>query len=117
MEKDKDLVVLNAQADDMQPEDDQFTVRFSKPYAFEGKTYTEVDLSGMEDLSAEDMIAAEKYLTRNGGVSATPELSIAYVCFIAANASGLPIEFYRRLSPKDVIKVKNRVTSFFYAED
>ena len=29
-----------------------------KPYQFEDKTYTEFDLSGMERLTAEDMIAA-----------------------------------------------------------
>ena len=91
-------------------------VRFGKPYQFEGKTYQEVDLSGMVDLTAEDMIAADRYLSRNGNVSVMPEMSVEYACFIAARAASLPVEFFRRLSPKDAMKVKNRVTNFIYGE-
>lgn len=92
-------------------------VKFSKPYAFEGKTYKEIDLSGLDNLTAEDMIAADKYLNRNGNVSVMPELSIEYSCFIASKATDLPVEFFRRLPPKDAIKIKNRVTNFFYGEE
>ena len=92
-------------------------VKFNKPYHFEGKTYNEIDLSKLEDLTAEDMIAADKYLTRSGTVSVMPEMSLEYSCFIASRATDLPVEFFRRLPPKDAIKVKNRVTSFFYGED
>ena len=91
-------------------------VHFGRPYQFEGKTYHEVDLSGMDDLTAEDMIAADRYLSRNGNVSVMPEMSVEYACFIAARASALPVEFFRRLSPRDAMKVKNRVTNFIYGE-
>ena len=83
----------------------------------EGKDYTEVDLSGMDDLSAEDMIAADRYLTRSGSFSVMPEMTLEYACFIATRAAKQPIEFFRGLPPKDALKVKNRVTSFFYSED
>mgnify|MGYP001103222113 CR=1 FL=1 len=76
-----------------------------------------VDLSGMDDLSAEDMIAADRYLTRSGSFSVMPEMTLEYACFIAARAAKQPIEFFRGLPPKDALKVKNRVTSFFYSED
>lgn len=92
-------------------------VKFSKTYRFEGKDYTEVDLSGMDDLSAEDMIAADRYLTRSGSFSVMPEMTLEYACFIAARAAKQPIEFFKGLPPKDALKVKNRVTSFFYSED
>lgn len=92
-------------------------VKFSKPYTFEGKTYTEIELSGLETLTAKDMVDAENWLTRNGTVSALPEMSMQYANFIAARASGQPIEFFEGLSPKNAIKVKNRVTNFFYGED
>ena len=51
---------------------------------------------------------------RAGGV---PEMTLEYACFIAARAAKQPIEFFRGLPPKDALKVKNRVTSFFYSED
>jgi len=92
-------------------------LKFSKPYHFEDKTYTELDLSGLDSLTAEDMIAADKYLSRNGNFSVMPEMSLEYACFVASKATDLPIEFFRRLPPKDAIKVKNRVTNFFYGEE
>ena len=57
-------ILTNAQEDESST-----LVKFSKAYRFEGKDYTEVDLSGMDDLSAEDMIAADRYLTRSGSFS------------------------------------------------
>lgn len=92
-------------------------VKFSKPYSFEGKTYTEIDLSGMENLSAEDMVAAEKFLFKSGIISPMPDMTVEYVCFIANKASDLPVEFFKGLHPKDMNRVKNKVTSFFYGED
>mgnify|MGYP000265911087 CR=1 FL=1 len=92
-------------------------IDLGKPYKFEGQTYSEIDLSGLDSLTAEDMIAAEKHLMRTGVFSPLPEMTVEYVQFIAARASGQPVEFFKGLPPKDAIKVKNRVTSFFYGED
>ena len=92
-------------------------VRFSKPYHFEGESYTEIDLGGIEDLSAKDMIAAEKYLAKSGTISPIPEMTMEYIGFIANRATGKPIEFFKGLPPKDAVRVKNKVSSFFYGED
>lgn len=92
-------------------------VKFPKPYEFEHKTYTEIDLAGMDDLTAEDMITAEKFLNRSGVFSPIPEVSVEYVCFIASKASGQPIEFFKGLPPKAMTRVKNKVTGFFYGEE
>ena len=62
MEKDKigaaeraDMEAMEAQAraeggEDTEPED--LVLRFGKPYKFGGQEYTEVDLSGLEDVTA-----------------------------------------------------------------
>ena len=92
-------------------------VKFAKPFKFEGQNYTEIDLSGLENLNAQDMCAAEKHLNRSGMFSPLPEMTAEYVCFIAGMASGQPIEFFKALPPKEFIKVKNRVSNFFYGED
>ena len=55
---------------------------FSKPYIFEGKEYTYLDLAGLNDLKASDMIEGQKYLGQSGEFTATPELSMSYICFI-----------------------------------
>ena len=97
-------------------DEEALIVRFGKPYMFEGKEYTEVDLSGLEDLTAEDMIAANKYMSRGGNFSVMSEMTVEYACFIASQASGLPVEFFRRLPIKSAAKVTNRVTNFIYSE-
>lgn len=97
--------------------ENELIVKLSKSYKFEGKTYDSIDLSGMEDLTAADMIAAQKVLDRSGSFSFNPELSLEYACIIASKATSQPIEFYHGLRPKDALKIKNRVTGFFYKED
>lgn len=94
-----------------------YIVVFNKPYTFEDETYEKIDLSGLDDLTAADMIAANKVLDRSGSATFLPEMSLEYACIIAARATKLPIEFFKGLHPKEAIKVKNRVTSFFYGTD
>lgn len=98
-------------------EEISYIVTFKKPYSFEGESYTQVDLSGLEELSAADMIAVNKKIERGGTVNILPEMSLEYACLISARASGKPIEFFKGLPPKDALKVKNCVTSFLYGED
>ena len=98
-------------------DEDSLVVELKKPYTFEGETYTKLDLSGLETLTAEDMIAASNYLTRKGNLSPTQEMNIEYVMFVASRATGKPVEFFRQLPVRDAIKVKNRVTNFFFGED
>ena len=92
-------------------------MKFSKPYSFEGKTYTEINLAGLDNLTAEDMIAAEKYTNRAGIISPIPDMAMEYICFIAGKTSGQPVEFFKGLPPKDATRLKNKVSSFFYGED
>lgn len=86
----------------------------TKPYMFEGTEYTEVDLSGLDNIRAKDMIEAEKIYGRSGGFSFIPEMSMEYALVIATKASKHPIEFYQGLPPRDAMRVKNKVTNFFF---
>lgn len=96
---------------------DERKVKFGKPYIFDGTTYTELDLSRINDLTSRDMIEAEKRLNRTGDVSLVKEMTLEYALFIAAKATNLPIEFFYDLRPSDALKVKNRVQVFFYGAD
>lgn len=99
------------------PADPDSYVRFSKPYPFEGSVYAGIDLGGIERITAKDMIEAEKYLAKSGIISPIPEMTMEYIGFIGNRATGQPIEFFKGLPPKDAIKVKNKVSGFFYGED
>ncbi len=92
-------------------------IKFAKPYTFEDETYDGVDLSGIEDLSARDMITVQRKLDRTGAVSALPEMSMEYALTFASMGSKLPVEFFEGLPPREAMKVKNRVTLFFYGAE
>ena len=98
-------------------EENTYLIVFKKPFVFEGASYDSVDLSGLEELSAADMIAVNKTIERGGTVNVLPEMSLEYACLISSRASGKPVEFFKALPPKDALKVKNRVTNFLYGED
>jgi hypothetical protein len=97
--------------------DEETIVKLSKPYTFEGETISEIDFSGLEDISANDMIKANKVLATSGQVTVLPENDLLYCLIIASNATKYPVEFYKALKPRDAIKVKNKVTSFFFGEE
>lgn len=97
--------------------EDDLVVKFTRAYNFEGELIKEVDLSGMDDLSANDMIKANKVLNASGNATVLPEMALEYTLVIASYASKKPIEFFKALRPKDAIKIKNKVTSFFFGEE
>lgn len=105
-------------ADEDEEDEDSLVIKFKKPYKFEGKEYTEIDLSGLEDLSASDMIAVNKIMNRsNPGIDVMPEVSLEYACNLAAKATKQPIEFFTNLPPKQAMKVKNRVMGFLFGSE
>lgn len=114
---DKDKVInVKRPKDDITEIQHEAVIRLSQKYIFEDKEYEEIDLSGLEDMTANDMIAANKVLEKSGSFSFLPEMSLEYACIISARATKMPVEFFKSLHPKDAIKVKNKVTSFFYGE-
>ena len=103
--------------EDTEPED--LVLRFGKPYKFGGQEYTEVDLSGLEDVTAGVLenvgkIAAKK----NPGMNpALQEMSLTFCTYLAQRVAKLPLEFFTGLPAKEAIKLKALVTNFLYAGD
>ena len=98
-------------------EHNEYIIRFSKPYTFEEETVSEIDISGIEGLTAADMIAVQKQMTKGGTVDALPEMSLQYACIVAARVTKRPIEFFTGLPARDAIKLKNKVTGFIFGAD
>ncbi len=73
-------------------------------------------MSGMEDITAADMIAVSRKLSSRGNIDFLQENSMEYAVEIAARATGRPLEFFYGLKPADAIKVKRCVTGFLYAQ-
>lgn len=95
-------------------EADSMILTFAKPYQFEGQTYNEVDLSGMEDTTGGDLSAVGKILTKKGIVAPVPEMTMEFSQYMAARVSRLPVEFFMGLPSREAIKLKNLVTGFLY---
>lgn len=108
---------ITTAAETQKQEENKYLIKFRKPFIFEDETYKEIDLSGLEDLSARDMIQAQRTMERSGSINVLPEMSLEYACIFASKATKIPVEFFQALPPKEAIKVKNKVTNFFYGED
>lgn len=107
-----------AESEDTESEEENLTIQLKKPYLFEGKEYTEIDLTSLDDMTAADMIALEnQYTKRNPGINVMPEVRVEYAMMMAARATKLPIEFFNRLPQKEAVKVKNRVMGFLFGSD
>lgn len=99
-------------------EEESLVIKLRKPYQFERKEYTEIDLSGLEELTAADMIALEnQYDRKSPGINVMPEVKVGYAVMMAARAAKLPVEFFNGLPPKEAMKVKNRVMGFLFGSD
>ena len=98
---------------------EDLVLRFGKPYKFGGQEYTEVDLSGLEDVTAGMLenvgkIAAKK----NPGMNpALQEMSLTFCTCLAQRVAKLPLEFFTGLPAKEAIKLKAMVTNFLYGGD
>lgn len=87
-------------------------IQLSREYRFEGEKVSELDLTGLEDLTGADMITIGRMMKRRGNADASPELTMEFAFFVAMQATGRPLEFFYGLNMKDSMKVKNRVNYF-----
>lgn len=94
-------------------------IKLSQAYQFDGREITEIDLSGLKNVTMKDYNSVRTYLTNKGVVvpanmaEMDPLVANAY----AAIASHLPFEFFDELNIKDGYKVKNKVMGFIYATE
>ena len=104
-------------AEDTEPED--LVLRFAKPYKFGGMEYIEVDLSGLEDVTAGTLESVGKIVAKkNPGMNpALQEMSLTFCTYLAQRVAKLPLEFFTGLPAKETIKLKTLVTNFLYGGD
>ena len=81
----------------------EIAVKFEKPYKFEGKEYTEIDLSGIEKMTVSDLIDIQKELMSEAASSFVMETTASFAQVMATKASGKPVELFK-LMPRGKIK-------------
>lgn len=74
-------------------------IKLGKPYQFEKKEYEEIDLSGLDKLTIQDAISAQKQLFEEQEVAAAVlcETTTAFARAIAVKATGKPVEFFKMM--------------------
>jgi hypothetical protein len=92
-------------------------IKFPKPYEFEGKTYTEIDLGGMHDLNAKDIAEIDNIFIKQNGNPLYIGLTLDYAIIVANRVTGKPIEFFEGLPAKAATALRSEVFSFFYSEE
>lgn len=97
--------------------EDFWVIMLKEPIRFEGETYDKINLTGLYNIKAADMVAIARRMTRSGNVDSSPELSLEYALNMANLATGLPLEFFDQLPPYAAMAVKGRVTNFLFRQE
>lgn len=94
--------------------DDPKLIRFAKPYVFEGKTYTEIDISscGYDSLTTADITACKAIIRRRGWIAQAAMDNVTVfaddemVKLIVSRKCGIPLEFFNNLPYVEFFKIQ-----------
>ena len=94
-------------------------LKLRKPITFEGTTYAEIDISGIENLTARDLKAIDKISSAgmNPAEMVTKELSLDYAVMAAQYVTRLPLEFFDLMNASDAIALKYEVMKYFFQSE
>lgn len=101
-------------------DENSLVLQLKKPFTFEGKEYTSVDLSKMEEWTGDDVVNIRNKFVKLASADVTamdsilPESNLRYCQFVAAEASGLPLDFFRRLPARECGALQALVIGFFH---
>lgn len=89
----------------------KIVAEFKKPYKFEGKEYTELDLSGLEKLTVQDVIDIQREMLEQGNNAALGaiEATTGYAMALATKASRQPVELFKLMPRKTMEEVQKTV--------
>ncbi len=104
-EKELNAVDMTAEIENKSTEDGEYTIKLKTPYAFEDKKYSEIDMSGLKDLTIGDAIKAQGDLFGQQEVACSMlcETTTAFARELAAKATSLPVEFFKFM-PRGIAK-------------
>ena len=108
--------IKNNAALEAEEQEESLILKFRRPYPFEGQEYTELDLSGLENVTAGTLENIGKIMAKKspGLNPATIEMEMGYCELLAARVTGKPLEFFQRLPARDAIALKSKIVGFLY---
>lgn len=95
--------------------EDWLILKLDKPIAGMQGEIDKLDLTGLRELTFDDMVELYNVYNMSGGEGPVMQESTMLFAKIAAQrVSGLTLEELGRLTARDAVKVKNRIYRFFY---
>ena len=95
--------------------EEMMTFKLNQPFKYDGEEITKLDLSGLLDLNAHDLVDIDREMTRRGFTGTRTELTRQYAMLVAARCVKKPWDYCDRMSARDSIRLKEYVVTFFYA--
>lgn len=92
-----------------------FIIPLSKPLSVNGTEYTELDLSGLEDLTIDEYSKMLKQYEKlyGAGSSAMPEYEMDFALMVVEKILHIPRSILQKVKAKDGAKIRHVVTRFF----
>ena len=106
-------------AEDAGAEERALVLKLSRPYVFEGQTHTEIDLGGLETVTAGMLERVSKTILQQSP-SLNPamlESTMPFCIELVVRVTKRPYEFFRGLPVQDAMKLKALVANFLYGGD
>lgn len=94
---------------------DLMKLTLGQPFKYDSKEIKEIDLSGLLDLTARDLVEIDREMIRQGFTGSRIELTRQYAMLVAAKVADKPYDFCDRMNARDSIRLKEYVTTFLYA--
>lgn len=98
-------------------EENDLLIPLKKTIKFEGQQYDKIDLTGLKDVNAKDMVGINRLMTKAGNVNSVQELTLEYALYMANIVTGLPLEFFDQIPPYAAIAIKRCVVDFIYGQE
>ncbi len=95
-------------------EEIQRKLELRTPVEFEGVSYKEIDLSGLDGLTGKDIRELDNLFRMKGGRIGgnVKEFDSLYLQLVASKATKLPLEFFDRIGIKDATRLEVEIRNF-----
>lgn len=90
-------------------------IKLKKPVTHMGMQIESLDLTGLDDMTLDDMARIYNIYDEMGGAGTVmQESTLLFAKLTAQHLTGIPLEVLGNLSARDAVVLKNRVYRFFY---
>lgn len=88
--------------------------KLSKPFTFEGETYTELNMAAFQDITGQQISEAERIYKKQYNVNNTVliEYTFDFIFILCSIVLNKPIELFEAMSATDAFSLKYWVSSF-----